>query len=103
VNARPKFPVALVGAEMVPVVYGSFDELAQDIEPQDVDDYRIADATGEVFRVVIKRQAPTSWWDRLASFLGAPERYAFQPSSDALPPDVLENAKKALTRGPARE
>jgi hypothetical protein len=103
VNARLEFPVALVDTDMVPVVYETFDKLVQDIEPQDVDNYRVVDATGEVFRVRIERKAAPSFWDRLASFLGAPARYEFERSSDALPPDVVEDAKKALTRGPARE
>jgi hypothetical protein len=100
VNATLKFPVALVDTDMVPVVYDTFHKLVQDIEPRDVDGYRVVDATGEVFRVLIERDAPPSWWDRLASLLGAPERYAFRRSSDALPPDVVENARRALTQGP---
>ena len=99
-NATPKFPVALVHTDPVPVVYRALDKLVQDIEPRDVDGYRIVDGTGEVFRVLIEREAPPSWWDRFASLLGAPERYAFRRSSGALPPDVVENAKRALTQGP---
>jgi hypothetical protein len=103
VNARLQFPVALVDTDMVPVVYDAFLALVQGIEPQDVDNFRIVDATGEVFRVRIEREAAPSFWDRLASFFGAPERYAFQRSSDALPPDVVETAKRALTQSRARE
>lgn len=80
--------------DMVPVVYETFHKLVQDIEPQDVDGYRVVYASGEVFRVVIETEAPPSWWDRLASLLGAPERYAFRRSDDALPPEVVEDAKR---------
>lgn len=102
-EATLEFPVALVDTDVVPVVYRTYGKLVQDIEPRDVEAYRIVDATGEVFRIVIKEEASPSWWDRLASFLGAPERYAFQRSSDALPPEVVEKAKRALTQSPARE
>jgi hypothetical protein len=98
-----KFPVALVDTDMVPVVYEALDKLVQDIEPQDVDGYRVVDAMGEVFRVRVERKASRSFWDRLASFLGAPARYEFERSSDALPPDVVEDAKRALAQRPARE
>jgi hypothetical protein len=101
VNATLEFPVALVDTDMVPVVYDTFHELVQDIEPRDVDGYRVVDASGELFRVLIERDAAPSWWDRLASLLGAPERYAFRRSSGALPPDVVENAKRVLKRGTA--
>jgi hypothetical protein len=103
VNARLEFPVALIDAEMVPVVYQTFDTLVQNIEPQDVDGYRVVDATGEVFRVRIERKTARSFRDRLASFLGSPERFEFERSSDALGREVVEDAKRALARGPPRE
>lgn len=92
-----EFPVALVDTDMVPVVYATFDKLVRDIEPQDVNGYRIVDATGEVFRILIDRKSAPSVWDRLSSILGGPERYAFQRSSCALTPDVVEKAQRALS------